>query len=410
MQVSSNGPKYYFTGIVAGVVVLLTVLFFVMSTSPRFSHAPGTPFTPRNQIVKETQPTTSTVFYVPPPDLDRGLSTSSLERVLDQPVTPPPTNPALQAPTSSIQYVLLAFDGSRSPDMWQKTLDFAREMKSQNAPVHFTYFISGVYFIPASNKMAYLSPGHATGTSAIGWGIGPNEIGTRIGYVNQAIADGHEIGSHANGHFDGSKWTEAQWDSEFDQFHKFTENTSNYVDLSKQPTEKQKINYPQSRAVGFRAPELGQDPALFKVLQKYQYLYDCSRTRKSTDQPYKTPEGVWEIGLSRINYASTTSQILSMDYNFYFKQSGAKDTAKKGTPEWQVMYNDMLTSYRRYFDVNYNGPHAPVSIGHHFSEWNDGVYWEVMKQFAREVCGKSDVRCISHEEYARILEAEATKK
>jgi hypothetical protein len=68
------------------------------------------------------------------------------------------------------------------------------------------------------------------------------------------------------------------------------------------------------------------------------------------------------------------------------------------------MYNDTLTSYRNYFKGNFAGTRAPVFIGHHFSRWNDGVYWEVMKTFAREECGKPEVRCVTYRELADYLD------
>jgi hypothetical protein len=95
-----------------------------------------------------------------------------------------------------------------------------------------------------------------------------------------------------------------------------------------------------------------------------------------------------------------------MDYNFYFKQSHAVDTAVRGTPLWNQYYNEVLTSYRDYFKQSYQGNHAPLFIGHHFSLWNDGVYWEAMKTFATEVCGLPDVRCLSYKEVMESLQSQ----
>ncbi len=54
-----------------------------------------------------------------------------------------------------------------------------------------------------------------------------------------------------------------------------------------------------------------------------------------------------------------------------------------------------------YFRKEYNGSRAPINIGHHFSMWNDGVYWEALKDFAQEVCGKENVSCTS---YAKLVD------
>lgn len=308
----------------------------------------------------------STDAYTPEIEEDHGVPSSTLLEVLGDANALAPV--ATSTVTSATQYVLLSFDGSRSLQMWRDTIDFAREMRAQGKPLSFTYYASGVYFFPQSKKDVYHPPRHATGTSMIGYATDEEDVAKRITIMNEAIADGHEIGSHVNGHFNGSTWTESEWKSEFDQFKTFL-------------TQSGALRLPGGLFYGYRAPELGRNPAMYKVLAEEGYLYDASGVRKPTDLPTRDANGIWELALGKIPYAHTSSSILSMDYNFYVKQSGARDVAKKGTPEWQKMYDDMLTSYRGYFDMNYNGPHAPVIIGHHFSTWNDGVYWEVMKTF-----------------------------
>jgi len=57
-----------------------------------------------------------------------------------------------------------------------------------------------------------------------------------------------------------------------------------------------------------------------------------------------------------------------------------------------------------YFNSNYYGRRAPVSIGHHFALPNDGAYWDALKDFANTVCGEAEVRCLSYKEYAQFLD------
>jgi hypothetical protein len=64
----------------------------------------------------------------------------------------------------------------------------------------------------------------------------------------------------------------------------------------------------------------------------------------------------------------------------------------------------MIDTYRKYFADNYYGNRAPVHIGHHFSKWNGGAYWNAMKTFAKEVCAKPEVKCVTYKELAAFLE------
>lgn len=310
------------------------------------------------------------------------------------PIPVEPVKPA-KLPTASgekpPQFVVLSFDGSKSLDMWKQTTDFAHQLTAQGKPLHFTYFISGVYFLTSKTKNQYLPPQHATGTSAIGYGASDADITARVAAINQAIADGNEIGSHANGHFDGTHWTKAEWLSELSQFDHLTKQAG-------------KLELPNNAYTGFRAPELGRSLIMTDALKELGYRYDGSNVGKPDQWPSKYPNGLWSIPLAKITFGTTTSPILSMDYNFYMKQSKAKDTAKKGSAEWQLFYDQMMASYRQYFNTNYQGTRAPVIIGHHFSLWNDGVYWDVMKDFATEVCGKPEVHCVTFSELIAWLE------
>jgi hypothetical protein len=95
--------------------------------------------------------------------------------------------------------------------------------------------------------------------------------------------------------------------------------------------------------------------------------------------------------------------IASMDYNIWSHQSNAKDLAAKGTTLWNSYLKETKDAYMSYFLSNYNGNRAPVSIANHFSKWNDGVYWEAMKDFAKEVCGLPQVRCATFKELVEYL-------
>lgn len=309
---------------------------------------------------------------------------------------------------TSTQYVVLAFDGSRSLDMWRQTRFFAKEMSAKGTPVHFTYFINTAYLLAYPNRLFYAPPQHATGTSGIGFATSEQDVANRLEQMNAAQQEGHEIGCHLTGHYDGSRWSEADWSQEFKSFFDIIEHVGTLNHLENQPLERRSLQLPAEGIVGFRAPELGVNKHLWPVLTSYSFKYDTSLTDRLGAWPSKRAYGLWEFPLTIIPFAgSATSSLLSMDYNFYYKQSKAIDVAKRGTPLWDEYYNQVLVSYRDYFAHSYNGNHAPIFIGHHFSPWNDGVYWEALKTFALEVCGKPGVKCVSYKEVMEGLHAKA---
>lgn len=282
------------------------------------------------------------------------------------------------------QFVLLSFDGSDSIPMWEATRKFASDLKTKNIHLNFTYFVSGVYFLENKDKLKYQPPGFPAGTSKIGFGKDSTDVANRVVEVKQAMSEGHEIASHLNGHFDGSKWNEADWESEIDQFKTFA----------------------PWGVVGIRTPLLARNEALYKTLAKEGFKYDSSGTGKSTEWPKKNSYGTWEIPLTTIDLPMSKKYTLSMDYNFYLEQTGGKDVVKKGTPEWQRMYQDIYQAEKNYFYGNYLKTRAPVVIGNHFSLWNDGVYWEAMKSLAMEVCGLPEVRCTTFSELVKYLDSQ----
>lgn len=297
------------------------------------------------------------------------------------------------------QFVLLSFDGSRNLSMWEDTRKFAREMISQGKPVFFTYFISGVYFLPRSKATLYRPPNLSPGSSLIGFADTTEEIPMRVGEVRQAMIEGHEIASHLNGHFQGgSLWNKSGWLSEISQFKKLLSDSGK----NSGHTE---VTFPNADKIsGIRTPNLSKNQSLYPALEEANFLYDSSQVGQPLDLPYKIGK-IWEIPLKDISLADTNQTVISMDYNFYSRQSDTKDVAKKGTSLYNKFKDSMLKSYLNYFEKVYEGNRAPVVIGHHFSLWNDGVYWEVLQEFIKEVCGKPDVRCTTFSEYVNYLNA-----
>jgi hypothetical protein len=358
------------------------------------------PFAEKAVVVKET-----TAPIVEAPEI---IPPSEKTPAEENPISPvaAPIVEIVQAPGGhdKPQFVVLSFDGSQAIPMWEATRKFARDLNASGTPIHFTYFVSSVYWLAPAFKNIYESPGEKPGASRIGFAYSVKDVDNRIKEVNAAIAEGHEIGSHLNGHFDGTNWTAADWEQEFNSFNNLLFNyaANNQIDPAKPLT---KLNLTEADVVGLRAPNLATNANLAPVLQKFNYRYDASKVKKNGIWPTKE-NGIWQLGLSSIKVADKPNYLLAMDYNFYLYQTKTVDLVKKAMPEWQTLHNEVLNTYLNYFNLNYNGTRAPIVIGHHFSLWNDGVYWEAMKDFARAVCGRPEVQCVNFRKLADWLDAQ----
>ncbi|MFM9939124.1 MAG: hypothetical protein ACKVP7_06475 [Hyphomicrobiaceae bacterium] len=302
------------------------------------------------------------------------------------------------------QFVVLAFDGSQSHEMWRQTIDLAKTLSDAGKPARFTYFISGVYFLAEKHRRIYDAPGRGPGRSAIGWGSSKDDdIPQRIARVNEAHAAGHEIASHANGHFDGGTWSEAQWKAEFGQFNRLLFDAAKNNGLAPDAGGTVPALAMEKRSiVGFRAPQLGISKGLWPVLEGHGFRYDTSRSSRPDYWPKKLPQSGWNFPLAELKIPGTAARALSMDYNFYYAQSGAKPYPTKSALFEQQMYE----AYIQYFNGNYLGNRAPLHIGHHFSQWNGGAYWRAFQRFATTVCGKPEVKCVTYRELADYLDAQ----
>lgn len=299
------------------------------------------------------------------------------------------------------QFVLFSFDGSYNLGVWKNLRDFSKRQKDQGSDVKFTFFMSGVYFIQPNNRTLYTPPRHAVGKSDIGVGDNNQDITLRVDQVNKAVAEGHEMGSHANGHFDGSKWTQEEWSSEFSQFEKFIFDVFSLNKIDPNQTQHRGWLLKQENVKGFRAPLLGVGSGLWPALKEHQFSYDCSKIAPPNYWPEKMGNGLWNLPLAELKIAGTAKRTLSMDYNFYVAQSGGKaEPAQKETFKKQ-----MYDTYINWFQQNYNGNRAPLNIGHHFSPWNNGAYMETLQKFAADVCGLPEVKCVNYQEYVGWLES-----
>lgn len=334
------------------------------------------------------------------------------------------------------QYVLLAFDGSYRNSTWNYLRKFTKDQKAKNnVDVHFTFFINPVYLLERSTGLqVYHAPGGNKG-SAIGWGDNQEDIATRLDNMNGAYAEGHEIGSHAVGHFDGSRWSLQDWTSEFTQFNYILDNVFSLNNI--RPKTAEGLNFRKS-IVGFRAPLLGYSAGLYQALPKFGIRYDTSQQENNMDYwpQVRKDSGTWNFPLARVAIPGTAKKYPTMDYNFCANDSlellrqnpdlinfsgpdpmTGKILSNKGKSsclsvlpreEKEFIKNRTIQAYMNYFNNNYYGSRAPVSIGHHFSPWMSGAYFEAMMQIADTVCKKPEVKCVTNREFMKFMNDKTT--
>ena len=306
------------------------------------------------------------------------------------------------------QYVVVSFDGSKNLDMWAQTLALAEKVHAK-----FTYFISGVYFLDEDHEDHYHGPHHGAGSSSIGFGGASDDVTTRAEYLNKAHAAGHDIGSHANGHFDGSGWSTDDWLSEFKIFNDLIFNVFRNNELGSG-----NLSFDSSEVHGFRAPLLATSEGLYKVLQMEEveggqhFTYDASQVGMPGYWPEKR-KGVWNFPLPALILAGTTKRVVAMDYNMYFVQTAFyyhhptdSSWVPRPVPEEAIpaMQKQVYDTYMNHFEESYHGNRAPVILGNHFSTWNHSVYWNALIEFTTTVCSRPEVKCVSAVEMQKIME------
>lgn len=145
-------------------------------------------------------------------------STAYTGRQPNQPDAPTRLEPGQTPP----QFVVFSWDGAGElgTGLFPRFLELAREHDAR-----MTFFLSGLYLLPEDKKRLYRPPNNPVGASDIGY-LTNEHIKETLKYVRQAWLEGHEIGTHFNGHFcEGSgsvaDWTPTQWRSEIEQARTF---------------------------------------------------------------------------------------------------------------------------------------------------------------------------------------------
>ncbi|MEI5100987.1 hypothetical protein RB200_23605 [Streptomyces sp. PmtG] len=301
------------------------------------------------------------------------------------------------------QFVVFSWDGALEGDD-HRFSHFRKVAKESKA--HMTFFLTGIYLLPESKKALYRPPQHGPGAAAISYPTVPH-IRTTLGQLRGAWKDGHEIGSHFNGHFCGPKgggdWSPKEWRSEIDQTYGFIKKWKTNTGFAQEaplPFD------PDREVVGGRAPCLEGQKNLLTAIKPLGWRYDASSSGDFQIWPSKKA-GIWNFPLQLLPLQGKEVQVLSMDFNFLYHQSG---DSTQGDPERFPAWEEQVrSSYMNGFNRVYNGSRAPMFIGNHFEDWNGGIYMDAVEDVMRDVCPRQGVRCVSFRELADWLDAQDPK-
>lgn len=290
------------------------------------------------------------------------------------------------------QLVIVSFDGAHDNLLWEKSRAMAKRTGA-----HFTYFLSCTFLFPKDVRATYQAPHEKRGRSNVGFSQDREETVLRLGEIWLAKLEGHDIGSHACGHFDGGKWSTEDWKSEFTFFHEALKNAWQNAGVGeREPADWQRFVTEDIK--GFRAPYLSAGSGLVKALEAHGFTYDASLVSKGPAMPVASGT-VARFALPLVPEGAARRPVIAMDYNLYVRHSKGKEAPKKST----AFEESTLQAYRDAFTKQYDGGRIPLQLGFHFVEMNAGAYWRALDRFLTETCGKQDVACVSYVEAMDIL-------
>ncbi|MGA5704841.1 hypothetical protein [Peterkaempfera bronchialis] len=300
------------------------------------------------------------------------------------------------------QFVVFSWDGAGELD--NRLFSRFRGLAQQHH-ASMTFFLSGIYTLPESKKNLYHPPRHAVGASDIGY-LTDEHIHATLQEVRLAWLEGHEVGTHFNGHFCGSngvgRWSPADWESEIRQAKKFvTEWRTNtgFTDLEPLPFDYEK------ELIGGRTPCLEGQRNLLPTAAKLGWKYDASSPGGLQMWPGKVQGGrIWDFPLQSIPFPGHSFQVLSMDYNILANQSGG--STKGNSSRYAAWRTQARDSYLAGFKRAYGSNRAPFFIGNHFEQWNGGIYMDAVEAALKEIADHPEVRMVSFRQLVEWLEAQ----
>ncbi|MDT0320243.1 polysaccharide deacetylase family protein [Streptomyces millisiae] len=317
-----------------------------------------------------------------------------------QPAAPRP----LEAGERPPQFVVVSWDGAAALDdgLFPRFRELAGELGAA-----MTFFLSGLYLLPEARREQYQPPRNQAGASDIGY-LTDEHIRDTIEQLRAAWLEGHEIGTHFNGHFlagSGSvgNWTPDDWRNEIAQAKAFVtqwRTNTGFDDLDPLP-----FDY-ETELVGGRTPGLLGQENLLPVAAELGWRYDASSPGGLQIWPERR-EGVWDLPLQTLPFPDHDFEVLAMDYSMLANQSG--DTTQ-GDPAMHETWRRQATgAFLAGFERAYTSNRAPLFIGNHFEQWNGGIYMDAVEDSLREMAGHDEVRLVSFRQLCDWLDAQSPR-
>jgi hypothetical protein len=228
--------------------------------------------------------------------------------------------------------------------------------------------------------------------------------------VRAAWLDGHEIGTHFNGHFCGrngvARWTPADWASEIAQAKRFVQTWKTTTGLAGRPhVAPLPFDY-ERELIGGRTPCLAGQEGLLPTAAALGWKYDASSPGGVQIWPDQR-SSLWIFPLQAVPFLGATTgsrHALSMDYNFMYKQNNGDPHGDPAMyPTWRAQARDAyLAGFQRAYTTN----RAPLFIGNHFEQWNGGIYMDAVEAAFRQIAEQPDVRLVSFRQLVAWLDVQ----
>lgn len=327
-------------------------------------------------------------------------STSFTGKQPHQPGKPEPLEPGQTPP----QFVIFSWDGAGEVGngLFPRFLDLAKQHQAS-----MTFFLSGLYLLPESKKRLYNPPNNPRGASDIGY-LTDEHVKATLANVHRAWLEGHEIGTHFNGHFCSGfgtvgNWTPAQWQSEIQQAKAFVKEwrtNTGWTDLPSLP-----FDYDKELVGGRTLSARPEQPAAHRQEARLALRRLLARR----------PPGLARQEAGCVGPAAAAGplpgrsfEVLSMDYNMLANQSvNSTNAPAYNYPAWRTQSTQAyISGFKRAYETN----RAPFFVGNHFEHWNGGIYMDsveaAFKHIAQEKEKGADVRMVSFRQFVDWMDVQ----